>query len=53
MQQILAKLGFYEGEIDGAIGSGSKASILAYQASAGMEPDGNPSKELLKKLKKH
>ncbi len=53
VQQILAKLGFYEGEIDGAIGSGSKASILAYQASAGMEPDGNPSKELLKKLKKH
>jgi membrane-bound lytic murein transglycosylase B len=53
VQQILAKLGFYEGEIDGAIGSGSKASILAYQASAGITPDGNPSKELLKKLKKH
>jgi len=51
VQQILSRLGFYEGEIDGAIGSGSKASIMAYQASIGMEPDGFASKELLKKLK--
>ena len=51
VQQILTRLGFYEGEIDGAIGSGSKASIMAFQSSVGMEPDGNPSKTLLKKLK--
>ncbi|HSO47377.1 MAG TPA: lytic murein transglycosylase [Rhizobiaceae bacterium] len=51
VQQILSKLGYYEGEIDGAIGSGSKASIMAYQASAGLTPDGHPSKELLKRLK--
>jgi len=51
VQQILSRLGFYEGEIDGAIGSGSKASIMAFQSSVGMEPDGNPSKTLLRKLK--
>lgn len=51
VQQILARLGFYDGEIDGAIGSGSKASIMAYQASAGLTQDGHPSKELLKNLK--
>ncbi len=51
VQQILTRKGFYSGEIDGAIGSGSKQSILAFQSSVGMTPDGFPSKALLAKLK--
>lgn len=51
VQQILTRKGFYSGEIDGAIGSGSKESILAFQSSVGMTPDGFPSKALLAKLK--
>lgn len=52
VQTILTRLGYYSGEVDGAIGSGSKESILAYQAGAGMTPDGFASKALLAKLKK-
>ncbi len=51
VQQILTRRGFYSGEIDGAIGSGSKESILAFQSSVGMTPDGFASKALLAKLK--
>ena len=51
VQQILTRLGFYSGEIDGAIGSGSKESIIAFQNSIATKPDGFPSKALLAKLK--
>jgi membrane-bound lytic murein transglycosylase B len=47
LQKRLANAGFYDGEPDGAIGSGTKAGILAYQQAAGLTPDGYPSKELL------
>ena len=47
MQRQLTKAGFYDGNADGSIGSGTKAAILAYQKAAGLEPDGYPSKELL------
>jgi len=52
LQKQLARLGFYEGEIDGNIGSGSRAAILASQKKFGIKSDGYASKELLVKLKK-
>ena len=47
LQKRLAGRGFYDGKIDGKIGSGSKAAIMAFQGRAGIPTDGNPSRELL------
>ncbi|MBC7313689.1 MAG: peptidoglycan-binding protein, partial [Rhizobium sp.] len=44
-------LGYYDGEIDGNFGSGSKAAITAIQTRLGMTTDGQPSKDLLDKLR--
>lgn len=51
LQKRLLALGYYEGEIDGWIGSGSRAAIMAFQKRAGMTPDGHPSKEVLMRLR--
>lgn len=53
LQRQLSKAGFYEGNADGNIGSGTKAAILAYQKAAGLTADGYPSKELLNILKRN
>ncbi|MCF6320223.1 MAG: lytic murein transglycosylase [Rhizobiaceae bacterium] len=50
LQVHLARLGFYDGEIDGKIGSGSKGAIRASQKRYGFKLDGYASKELLVKL---
>lgn len=50
VQQHLARLGYYDGEIDGAIGSGSREAILSFQKRAGLAEDGYASKALLSKL---
>jgi membrane-bound lytic murein transglycosylase B len=42
--------GFYSGDIDGDIGSGSRAAIRDYQRSAGLTPDGVESRDLLRRL---
>jgi len=52
LQQRLSEHGYYDGKFDGKIGEGSKAAILAYQAKAGLTPDGHPSMEVLKWLRK-
>jgi membrane-bound lytic murein transglycosylase B len=52
LQKQLVRLGFYDGEIDGNIGSGSRAAIVASQKKFGYSSDGYASKELLVKLKK-
>ena len=46
-QKHLKRLGFYDGEVDGNIGSGSREAIREFQKRAGMKPDGNPSRKLL------
>jgi membrane-bound lytic murein transglycosylase B len=51
LQRKLSAMGYYGGEIDGRIGSGSRAAIEAFQKRAGMEETGHPSKEVLKALK--
>ena len=53
VQQRLSHHGLYDGKIDGKIGSGSKASITAYQRRAGVAEDGNASKALLDLLRRH
>ena len=50
-QKHLKRLGFYDGEVDGNIGSGSRAAIQEFQKRAGMKPDGNPSRKLLQRLR--
>ncbi|MCD2469697.1 lytic murein transglycosylase [Jiella sp. MQZ9-1] len=52
LQKHLASQGLYDGKIDGKIGSGSKAAIMALQQQAGMPQDGNASKALLEFLRK-
>ena len=51
VQTRLAALGLYDGEIDGNIGSGSRAAIISYQKRAGIKADGFPSKKLLANMR--
>ncbi len=52
LQAKMKEMGYYDGEIDGNFGSGSKAAITAIQAQLGMEQDGQPSERLLRALQK-
>jgi membrane-bound lytic murein transglycosylase B len=51
LQRLLAARGFYEGDIDANLGSGSQRAIRAYQASIGAEVTGEPSMRLLQQLR--
>ncbi len=51
LQKHLSAHGYYDGKIDGKIGSGSRAAIQAIQGRLGMATDGHPSKELLTRLR--
>lgn len=51
VQIRLSKFGFYKGEIDGNIGSGSRKAIQQFQKQKGMVPDGFPSRKVLDKLR--
>lgn len=52
LQERMKELGYYDGEIDGNFGSGSKKSIIAIQTQLGMTQDGQPSQKLLRALQK-
>ena len=52
LQTRMKELGYYDGEIDGNFGSGSKSAIMAIQGQLGMDADGQPSEKLLKALRK-
>ncbi len=52
LQARLKYAGFYEGEIDGKIGSGSRSAIKAYQARVGMDANGYASRKILARLRK-
>ncbi|HXV30751.1 MAG TPA: lytic murein transglycosylase [Sinorhizobium sp.] len=52
LQNRLKELGYYNGEVDGNFGSGSKAAIQAFQAQNGLTPDGEPTQHLLRALRK-
>ncbi|MEO0328302.1 MAG: lytic murein transglycosylase [Pseudomonadota bacterium] len=51
LQVQLTKIGYYDGEIDGKIGGGSRAAIRKFQKRAGMDETGYASKKLLNRLK--
>lgn len=53
LQKRLLALGYYDGKIDGKIGTGSRAAITAFQKRAGMNPDGHPSMEVLSVLRRN
>ena len=50
VQQLLAQRGLYDGDIDGNIGSGSRAAIMSYQETVGLTADGQVSQKLLEML---
>ncbi|MBC2887525.1 lytic murein transglycosylase [Ochrobactrum sp. CM-21-5] len=52
LQTHLKALGYYDGNIDGKIGSTSRAAIEAFQQRNGLQPDGHPSKEVLSILRR-
>ncbi|MCV0393837.1 MAG: lytic murein transglycosylase [Rhizobiaceae bacterium] len=51
LQKRLSAHGYYDGEIDGKIGNGSRAAIKAFQGRMGLTQDGHPSKEVLSRLR--
>ncbi len=51
LQSRMKELGYYNGEVDGNFGSGSKAAISAVQSRIGMAADGQPSRSLLDALR--
>jgi membrane-bound lytic murein transglycosylase B len=52
LQTHLKALGYYDGNIDGKIGSTSRKAIEAFQQRNGLQPDGHPSKEVLSVLRR-
>ena len=40
LQERLSSHGYYDGKLDGKIGSGSRSAIKAFQQAAGLTPDG-------------
>ena len=51
LQQRLTEKGYYDSEIDGILGRGSRQAIRAFQTDAGLTIDGQPTKELLDALR--
>ncbi|WP_407945142.1 lytic murein transglycosylase [Oryzicola mucosus] len=51
LQQRLSQYGYYDGKFDGKIGQGSRSAIMSFQSKAGLDPDGHPSLEVLKRLR--
>lgn len=52
LQTHLKALGYYDGKIDGKIGSTSRKAIEAFQQRNGLQPDGHPSAEVLTVLRR-
>jgi hypothetical protein len=50
-QQLLAKLGFDVGKIDGVVGAASRNAIRTMQSKYGLPADGYPSAALLNRLR--
>ena len=51
LQRLLTQAGFDAGPADGVIGSGTEAAIEAYQAANGLAVTGEPSLDLLRRLR--
>lgn len=53
LQTRLKSLGYYDGEVDGNFGSGSKAAIAAFQSQAGLTGEAIPSQKILDAIRRH
>jgi hypothetical protein len=51
IQSLLVRLGFYRGPADGALGDLTKEAIRRYETKRGLPVTGEPSRELLDRLK--
>lgn len=51
IQKRLKALGYYDGNIDGNLGSGSRAAIAAFQTQNGLKATGDPSHTVLEALR--
>ena len=47
LQADLARLGYYTREIDGVMGSGTRAAIAAFQTDKGLPPDGHLNRGII------
>lgn len=52
LQELLQKKGLYSGEIDGHLGSNTRKGLKEFQLQQGMSTDGNPTREILKELRR-
>jgi membrane-bound lytic murein transglycosylase B len=52
IQSRLKALGYYSGEVDGNLGSGSKSAIEAFMKRKGLNGEPEPSKSLLQHLRR-
>jgi len=50
LQLALTMAGYYDGDIDGDLGSGTRAAVRDFQLKAGLNPDGVPSRDVLRRL---
>jgi membrane-bound lytic murein transglycosylase B len=53
LQTRLKQLGYYDGEIDGNFGSGSRAAIAAFQSRAGLTGEAIPSQKILDAIRRY
>ncbi|WP_308364183.1 MULTISPECIES: lytic murein transglycosylase [unclassified Microbulbifer] len=53
LQRLLKQKGFYEGEIDGKVGPGTRGAIKEFEKSIGVEVQGYPGREVLEQLRKN
>ncbi len=52
MQQLLTERGFYDGEVDGYLGKGSRAAIREFEKQFGLQVNGMPTRTVLDALRK-
>ncbi|PHR19403.1 MAG: lytic transglycosylase [Hoeflea sp.] len=53
LQTRLKQLGYYDGDIDGNFGSGSKAAIAAFQSRTGLTGEAVPSQKILDAIRRY
>ena len=51
LQQLLKARGYYDGEVDGQVGTGSRAAIRAFEEQAGLPVNGMPTRAVLEALR--
>jgi peptidoglycan lytic transglycosylase B len=52
LQELLNEKGFYVGAVDGYLGSKTRKGVEEFQNQQGIRPDGKPTQELLKALRR-